>query len=133
MLKIFKLDNPKGIEKYKSLLSSLDNVEPYCLTDYIDIFSGGMDNLICFSFTTSTNGFIIIPGYLKQIDIGDQENKYFDSISPYGYSGPYFSAVIKGSDIHDFWKQVDQWDMDNNVDTDVIRFNLLVNNLNEYG
>ncbi len=133
MLKIFKLDNPKGIEKYKSLLSSLDNVEPYCLTDYIDIFSGGMDNLICFSFTTSTNGFIIMPGYLKPIVIGDQENEYFDFISPYGYSGPFFSSVIKGSDIQDFWKQVDQWYMDNNVVTEFIRFNLSDNHLNYSG
>lgn len=134
MLEIFKLDNPNGFEKYKSLLSSLNNSEPYCLIDYMGIFSGGVENLICFSFRSDTNDSIIVmPVYLKPITIGIEKTGYFDCISPYGYTGPFFSTNITNAEIFEFWKKVDKWYLDNNVVTEFIRFNLSENHIEYSG
>lgn len=133
MLEILKLDNLEGCEKYKSLISSLYNIEPYCLPDYIDIFSGGSENLLCFSFRSDANNSIIMPGYLRPIEIGGEKTGYFDFISPYGYTGPFFSTDVTDSEISAFWKKVDKWYLDNNVVSEFIRFNLSDNHLNYSG
>lgn len=124
MLNIYKLYTEEGMDKYKILISSLGIKDPYCLPDYFNVFSGGMNNLICFSFTSNTGGLIVMPGYLKPIVIGEEKNKYFDFLSPYGYTGPFCSSEIEKSDIDDFWMQVDKWYLDNNIVTEFIRFNL---------
>lgn len=134
MLNIYNLDNFKGNEKYKTLLLSIDNSEPYCLTDYIDIFSGGVENLICFSFSSEVNNsMIVMPGYLKPIEIGVEKTGYFDFISPYGYTGPFFSVNITDAEVLEFWKNVDEWYAKNNVVTEFIRFNFSDNHLNYSG
>lgn len=134
MLDFFKLDNHEGIEKYKSLLSSSDNIEPYSLPDYIDIFSGGLKNLICFSFISDEyNSIIIMVGYLKPVTIDNEKTDYFDFITPYGYTGPIFSKNVKEEDICEFWTNVDKWYLDNNVVTEFIRFNLSGNHIKYSG
>ena len=133
MLKVYKLNTEEEIENYKMLLSVLEIKNPYFLLDYIDIFCGGINNLICFSLTKSTNDTIIMLGYLQPILISDEKIKYFDFISPYGYTGPFFSPGIKDSDILDFWKRVDQWYLENNVVTEFIRFNLSENHIGYSG
>lgn len=133
MLSVFKLDTIEGEAKYKSLLSSLGNTDPYCLTDYMDIFSGGIENLICFSFKSDMNDSIVMPGYLKPITIGSEESGYFDFITPYGYTGPFFSTNISATLISEFWKSIDKWYIENNVVTEFIRFNLSDNHLNYSG
>lgn len=125
MVNIFKLDTAEGYEKYTALLSSFDYAEPYSLLDYIDIFSGGLKNLICFSFAADgSNATIAMPGYLKPIIIGKENTGYFDFITPYGYSGPFLSTDVTASDLDNFWIQVDKWHSDNNVISEFIRFNL---------
>ncbi|MCY1227034.1 hypothetical protein D3C87_142210 [compost metagenome] len=125
MLNVYKLDNKENCKEYKTLLSIFDAVEPYFLPQYINIFSGGFDNLIYFQFTSDETGAIIImPGYLKPIAIGGEKTSYFDFITPYGYTGPLFTSNTVASDIIEFWKSIDQWYADNNVVTEFIRFNL---------
>lgn len=125
MLNILKLNMVEGIEAYKSLLSSLDISQPYCLPEYFDVFCGGFENLISFSFKSdSSESIIAMPGYLKPIMIGGEVTDFFDFITPYGYTGPFFSSNIKPSDIEEFWKAVDQWYKGNNVVTEFVRFNL---------
>jgi hypothetical protein len=133
MLNVYNLYTKDGIHKYKLLLFSFGINDPFCLPDYINIFSGGMNNLICFSFITRNNGLIIMPGYLNPIVIAEQEIEYFDFISPYGYTGPFFSKEIVESDIHSFWMHIDNWYLDNNVVTEFIRFNLSGNQLHYTG
>lgn len=128
MLNILKLYTTEGFDKYKFLLSSLNIAEPYFLSEYIDVFSGGLENLICFSYISdSKNVNIIMPGHLKPIIIGGNETDYFDFITPYGYTGPYISKNISDSDIEEFWKEVDEWYLQNNVVSEFIRFNLYGN------
>jgi hypothetical protein len=106
----------------------LKNIDPYFLPKYIDVFSGGLNNLICFSYASeNSNAIILLPGYLTPIVIGDNETEYFDFISPYGYTGPIFSKETTNYDINDFWENVDEWNIKNNVVSEFIRFNLYGN------
>lgn len=128
MLTIIKLDTKEGIANYKSLLLTLNVSEPFYLIEYIDVFSNGTKDLICFSyFSSKNNASVIMPGYLKPIVIGEEETIYYDFITPYGYTGPIFSNNITQSDIKEFWKLIDQWYIDNHVITEFIRFNLFGN------
>ena len=134
MLSVYKLNTEQGKEKYKSLLLTMNTIEPYFLLDYIDVFSSGLERLICFSFFSSKTGAnIIMPGYLKPIIIGEDETPYFDFITPYGYTGPFFSDNVSKSDIAEFWINIDKWYMENNIVTEFVRFNLSDNHLNYSG
>jgi hypothetical protein len=128
MLQIIKLDSEEGIKNYDSLLSTLNISEPFFLKDYIDIFSNGLENVICFTYNSSkSNAYIIMPGYLKPIVIGGEKTNYFEFVTPYGYTGPIYSKTVTDIDIKEFWSCVDEWYKDNNVVTEFIRFNLFGN------
>jgi hypothetical protein len=128
MLTLIKLDTKEGIAKYKSLLLTLNVSEPFYLVEYIDAFSNGTKDLICFSYSSlKKNSIAIMPGYLKPIVIGEEKTIYYDFITPYGYTGPIFSKNITQSDIKEFWKLIDKWYIDNRVITEFIRFNLFGN------
>jgi hypothetical protein len=133
MLEIIKLYTTEGLRNYKRILASFAFIEPYCLVDYIDIFSNGLENLICFSFISVNNSHIIMPGYLKPIVIDGEKTDYFDFITPYGYTGPFFSENTNEVDVDEFWKNVDNWYLNHNVITEFIRFNLFGNRLNYSG
>jgi hypothetical protein len=128
MLTILKLGTKEGVEKYEFLYTALDVSEPHFFTEYIDIFSSGFKDMICFSFVSSkTNAIVMMPGYLNPIIIGAEKTNYYDFISPYGYMGPIFSKNITNSDIEEFWNSIDKWYNENNVVTEFIRFNLFGN------
>ena len=134
MLEIIKLHNIEGLENYKRILSSFSFIEPYFLVDYIDIFSDGLENMICFSFISdNNNSHIIMPGYLKPIVIDGEITDYYDFITPYGYSGPLLSENTNEMDVFEFWKNVDNWYLKNNVVSEFIRFNLFGNHFNYSG
>lgn len=134
MLKILKIEENEGKQEYNNLISSLKISNPYCLLDYIDIFSNGLNHLICFYFyNDKTNASILMPGYLKPISIQGRETSKFDFVSPYGYTGPFFTKDIEEADIHNFWKEVDNWYNENNVVTEFIRFDLSNNCLDYSG
>ncbi|THD31528.1 GNAT family N-acetyltransferase [uncultured Flavobacterium sp.] len=128
MLNVYRLDSEEKSKDYEGLLSRFEEREPYFSSRYMNIFSGGFENLIYFLFESDETGAtILMPGYLKPIVIGGERTSYFDFITPYGYTGPLFSPNISVSDIMEFWKCVDQWYVDNNVVTEFVRFNLLGN------
>lgn len=128
MLSVLKLNTLEGIEVYNSLLSSLETIQPFYLPDYFNIFCGGFENLISFSFkSASSESIVTMPGYLRPITIGGEVTDYFDFISPYGYTGPFFSSNARLSDKKEFWRSIDEWYKNNNVVTEFIRFNLFGN------
>jgi hypothetical protein len=134
MLEVLKIGEKEGKQSYSSLISSFKISNPYSLLDYIDIFDSGLDNLICFfSQNDRTKEAILMPGYLKPIMIKQKDTSKFDFVSPYGYSGPFFTDNIAEEDIYNFWKEVDNWYNENNVVTEFIRFNLSNNYLNYSG
>ncbi|TWH99159.1 acetyltransferase (GNAT) family protein [Flavobacterium tiangeerense] len=131
---IYNLSTEEGIDKYKFMLSSFCENNPYYLIDYINIFSNSLKNLMCFSLVSEeSNSVILMPGYLKPIVIGNETTHYFDFITPYGYSGPFFSENTRDSDINFFWDQVDKWYAENDVVSEFIRFNLSGNQTNYSG
>jgi len=132
MFEVIKLGSTDELEKYSNLIYSQKINNPYFLLDFIKVFGGGLDNLICFNYTNE-NTNIIMPGYLKNVVVGDKPTKYFDFITPYGYSGPYFKADTPDSDINMFWNSVDEWYLSNGVVSEFIRFNLEGNDRNYNG
>ena len=133
MLSIYKLDTEEGLNSYKELLKKLNSANPYYSIDYINFFSGGLPNLICFSFNPRKDEIILMPGYLKPIVIDNIESVYFDFISTYGYSGPTSTLGVNKLDFKNFWRVLDEWYKENNVVTEFIRFNLFGNQIEYSG
>ena len=133
MLSIHKLDTEEGLISYKDLLKRLNSTNPYYSIDYINFFSGGLLNLICFSFNPRKDEIILMPGYLKPIIIDNNESDYFDFISTYGYSGPIGTLGVDYLDFKNFWTTLDEWYKENNVVTEFIRFNLFGNQIEYSG
>ena len=133
MLNIHKLDTDEGLNSYKELLKKLHSTNPYYSIDFINLFSGGLLNLICFSFYPRKDEFILMPGYLKPIIINNIETGYFDFITPYGYSGPICTLEIDNIDFKNFWTVLDDWYKENKIVTEFIRFNLFGNQIEYSG
>jgi hypothetical protein len=133
MLSIYKLDTEEGLNSYKELLQKLNSTNPYYSIDYINFFSNGLLNLVCFSFNPRKDEIILMPGYLKPIVIDNIESGYFDFISTYGYSGPICTLGVANLDFKIFWGALDKWYKENNVVTEFIRFNLFGNQIEYTG
>ncbi|WP_353085156.1 GNAT family N-acetyltransferase [Flavobacterium sp.] len=133
MLNIHKLDTDEGLTSYKDLLKNLNSTNPYYSIDYINFSSGGLLNLICFSFNPRKDEIILMPGYIKPIIIDNIESGYFDFISPYGYSGPICTSGVDNLDFKFFWSALDKWYKENNIVTEFIRFNLFGNQIEYSG
>lgn len=128
MLEILHLNTTEGKLSYKKWIANLGISEPYFLLDYFEVFSGGLENLICFLYTTHySKSFILMPGYLKPITIANEKTTFFDFITPYGYTGPIITSEIQESEMIDFWKAVDEWHKKNNVVAEFVRFDLFKN------
>lgn len=128
MLNIYQLNTAEAIQKYKNILQSINVIEPYGRPEYIEVFSGGLDNLYYFLFiSTNQKDKVVMPGYLKPVVIGEEKTGYFDFITPYGYTGPFFSNDISENGINEFWRAIDQWYLENDVVAEFIRFDLFGN------
>jgi len=132
MFEVIKLDSTEERKKYSELISSQKKNNPYLLLDFMQAFSGGLDNLICFKYTNEKT-IILMPGYLRKVVIGKNTTQYFDFITPYGYTGPYFNRNTSNEDIDNFWNSVDKWYLENSVVSEFIRFNLDGNDRNYNG
>ncbi len=131
MLKILNLGKDEDIKEYERLYWKIGKKDPYFLIDYINIFNNRKQGLMCFVSKTD-NSIIILPGYLNKINI-ETTKKYYDFITPYGYTGPYMSEDVSESEIKSFWKDVEVWYLENNVVSEFIRFNLNGNEKNYDG
>ncbi|SED67528.1 Acetyltransferase (GNAT) domain-containing protein [Tenacibaculum sp. MAR_2010_89] len=129
MFDVIYIDSGEGEKDYKKLLEKSKNTEPYFLLDYINVFGEGTKNLICFYSENNYGDIIFMPGYIRSISIADQVTPYFDFITPYGYTGPFFSNKIGKNEILLFWENVENWYNNNNVVSEFIRFNLANNHL----
>ena len=122
MLNVIDVNSEMGSEEYNTLLTYFDDIEPYYLLNYIEVFGGGLKNLICYSFQSErSNSQILMPGYLNPIEFSEGN---LDFITPYGYTGPLMSDRIDETDIQSFWYEVESWNKKKSVVTQFIRFNL---------
>ena len=119
MLSVLDLSLPEDKQEYQSRLDSLDSRHPYYRLEFFEIFAAGTENMICFAWQNKAD-LILNPGYLNPIPGSD---RYFDFISPYGYSGP-ISNVTEPETFHVFWNACDSWLKDQNAVSEFIRFSL---------
>ncbi|WP_272152037.1 GNAT family N-acetyltransferase [Tenacibaculum aiptasiae] len=134
IFKVFEINSYEGKREYVSLLSSLDCINPYSQLDYMDVFSEGLENLVCFSyFNEVSDSRVIMPIHINPIQIEEEKTEFFDTVTPYGYSGPISSANASEIDVTEFWRNVDNWYFENNVVSEFVRFNLSNNHLNYSG
>ena len=125
MFNVFKVDSRNGIAEYNFLLVEFGHIEPYFHLKYIEIFGGGLKNLICYIYKSEiSNNSILMIGHLKPIDFTPEATIRFDFITPYGYTGPLFTKDVNETEIKYFWKEVDIWNKKNGIVTQFIRFNL---------
>lgn len=126
MFKVLDLNTTQGREEYKTYVSEYKIHSAYSTLEYFEVFCGGFQHLICFVFEQENQG-ILMPGYLKKIQIYEQEKDFFDFSTPYGYSGPFYTSNTNDTLVKDFWKKVDEWYKENKVVSEFIRFNLFGN------
>lgn len=132
MFKVLDLNTTQGREEYKTYVSEYKIHSAYSTLEYLEVFCGGYQHLICFVFEKENQG-ILMPGYLKKIKIYDQEKDFFDFSTPYGYSGPFHAFNINDEIVTSFWEKVDVWYRENKVVSEFVRFNLFDNSKNYNG
>lgn len=126
MLKILNLNNEDDINLYQTIIDTSYFYSAYNRIEYFDVFCGGRENLICFLYQVDDE-IVLLPGYLNQIKIYDTLKENFDFVTPYGYTGPFFSNNIDKDILLTFWNEVQKWQLNNNVVSEFIRFNLFNN------
>lgn len=126
MLKILNFNSKEDQDFYKSVIAHNTFQSAYNRLEYFNVFCGGLANLICFYFQSETK-IILMPGYLKKIKIYDSLKANFDFSTPYGYTGPFYSNNVNQDTLLIFWNEVQKWQLNNNVVSEFIRFNLFNN------
>lgn len=126
MIQILHLHLTKDQHLYSSILQHEDLQSAFLRLDYMKAFCGGLEHLICFYYQHNEQ-IIVLPGYLKPIHIYQSEKMYFDFCTPYGYTGPHFTAAVTEATLAVFWEQIHQWQQQNKVVAEFIRFNLFNN------
>lgn len=126
MFSILNLTDENGSEKYSGIIEKQDFLSAYNRIEYLDVFCGGLSNLICFLYEDEDK-IIILPAYKKEINIFSNAKGLFDVNSPYGYTGPFYSENVNEEDLQKFWNLVIEWQKQNNVISCFIRFNLFNN------
>lgn len=126
MFDVLYLNKQEDLEAYKNIVSTYFSDSVYNVVDYFDIFCGGTDDLVCF-ISKVDKKTIILPGYIKNINIHDEHTGFKDFFTPYGYTGNYYSASVDLHDLEEFWSKVKNWLSQNNIISAFIRFNLFDN------
>lgn len=132
MLKVLNLNNEDDVNLYRKIVNTTDFHSAYNRLEYFDVFCGGLDDLICFYFKSDTE-IILMPGYLKRIKIYDALKENYDFSTPYGYTGTFCSNDITPETLMTFWIEVQKWQLNNNVVSEFIRFNLFNNTIGYNG
>lgn len=131
---IFEINSDNRKREYINLISFLNIKDPYSQLDYLEIFSEGLENLVCFSYyNKENNSRVIMLVHRNPIIMDKEKTLFYDVNTPYGYSGPILSTNVLESDIIEFWSKVDEWYIENNVVSEFVRFNLSNNHLNYSG
>ncbi|WP_341215362.1 GNAT family N-acetyltransferase [uncultured Wocania sp.] len=126
-LEVTNLDNDSDIETYNNLLKTNWNNNIYYAYSHLKYFQNETDSLKYFLFKINDSSKILMPLIFRELTLNNENTKYYDVITPYGYSGPLYNDNIDEEHLHAFWKAVDNWYKKNNVVTEFIRFSLTKN------
>ncbi|MBU2996729.1 GNAT family N-acetyltransferase [Cellulophaga baltica] len=122
-----KINSDQDKENYSSYVSEINSYNPFFKIELLAIKTDYQ--LYYFLFEVDNQPKVLMPFYLRKIE---DKPSYFDVISPYGYSGPLFSKGTEDFILQEFWSNVKEWYLKNNVVSEFIRFNLEGNHKN-YG
>ena len=123
-LEVISLDNASSIKKYSHLLKESWGNNIYYSFHHLNYFQNKTSCLKYFLFKINDTNQILMPLILRQIESTKTESNYFDSITPYGYSGPLYNREVNELELKVFWEHVDNWYKENNVISEFIRFSL---------
>lgn len=107
-------------EHYAMLLSKLKQKRPFDELNFFEYFSNGFDNLYCIKIQNEHNFYLLV-GYLRPIK---NFEKYFDFVSPYGYSGPILLDATDKQFEKYCWSQVENVLLKRNVVSCFLRLSL---------
>lgn len=126
MFDVLYLNKQEDLETYKNIVHTSFVDSAYNTVEYFNVFCGDSSDIVCF-ISKVDKKTIILPGYIKNIVIHDENTGCKDFSTPYGYTGNYYSASVDLHDLEEFWNKVKNWLSDNNVISAFIRFNLFDN------
>lgn len=122
-LKIFGVEGKQQWDEWNKIVEDDFENEPMLKPYYIELFCDKGDIPVMFLFFAQ-NGKILYPLIKRHIPF--RKDKY-DVISVYGYGGPNVSGSVNQAEWKEFWRQINEWYMDNDVVTEVVKFNLFDN------
>ncbi|MFC5045346.1 NeuD/PglB/VioB family sugar acetyltransferase [Aquimarina hainanensis] len=119
----YTIDSEKALKKYKKILNSVGNENPFYTLEYIGITGMREHRLSYFVLERNSRPIVVMPFYLR--DIKETDGKYKDVVSPYGYGGPLLDIEhVECKDLEYFWREVDAWYKKENIVSEFIRFSL---------
>lgn len=110
--------------------------EVFAHPSYLKLYSNE-DNKGCCAIFESDEGYVLYPFIVRNL----KNEKFFDLelpicadiISPYGYGGPYaWDYKDLDSLSQKFWGYFNEWATDNNIVSEVIKFNLFTDDFLRY-
>lgn len=122
-LKAHKIYSENDLKTYKKSIFHI-GFNPFYSRELIHIQCTKEQQLYYFSFYIDEKLMVLMPFYKRKISPKINNLNYFDSSSPYGYTGPLISEKASKNDLIIFWKYVDEWYKKENIISEFIRFNL---------
>lgn len=130
-LEVIDLNNELRWDRYERLLTNLQGGHPFYKRAFLETFFDNTEPSLLKAFVfKDRNGspLIIMPFLHRKLKENHKRSiKYYDVISPYGYSGPYFREGMDRTILKEFWTTVDRWYQKNNVISEFIRFDVNFN------
>lgn len=126
-LLIQKLTTPEDIKRYNEFLNTINPNNPFYKPELLAFNLDKDYDLNYFVYFNNNIPVILMPFYLRSINLNGNETGFFDVISPYGYSGPLFDNDLDKSILVRFWSKIDSWYIEKNVITEFVRFSLIQN------
>ena len=124
-LQVTQISDKKDFDKYLSLVESFDVINPFYKILGASLDEHAFDELHYFTLLDSNETVLILmPFFLRRIPYLDQDQVYFDVISPYVYSGPLYNYNMSRGYLIRFWELVDTWYKTHHVVSEFMRFSL---------
>ena len=122
-------------EKWNNIVQSFEQYNPYYLNGYAKAFKlhGDGEPLLIYFKNGETRAINIVMkrdiAKDKKFEGLIEENKYFDIITPYGYGG----FIVEGNDIDQLNKEYCEYCINNNIVSEFVRFNPVIENYKHMG
>ncbi len=132
-LHVQKIENKDQEYQYLRLLKEYWNASMYYKIEYLKYFLKDNDKLTYVLLKKNDVPHVLLPIIVRKVIVNNIEYPYYDSISPYGYSGPLINSEVDSNELIIFWEKLDEWYNENNIISEFIRFSLNDNQINYTG